>query len=55
MDLLYPAAIEATEEAMLNAMCMAEETVGIDGHVAPALPLDGVAELWRRHRQSMEA
>ena len=47
MDPLYRAAIEATEEAILNALFMAEEMVGVDGHHAPALPLPEVADVLR--------
>jgi len=42
LDPLYRAAIETTEEAILNAVTMAEAMTGIDGHHAPALPLDAV-------------
>ncbi len=49
MDPLYIAAIEATEEAVLNALCVADATVGIDGHVAPALPLDALVSVMARH------
>lgn len=45
MDVLYQAAIECTEEAMLNAMCMAVDTDGVHGRIVPALPLDVVASL----------
>ena len=47
---LYEAAIEATEEAIINALCMAETTEGHSGHVAPALPLDRVRELVRAYQ-----
>jgi D-aminopeptidase len=50
IDPLYKAAVEATEEAIINAMCMAEAMEGHSGHVAPALPLDEIAELVRRYR-----
>jgi D-aminopeptidase len=53
MDPLYQAAVEATEEAILNAMCMAERTVGINDRVVEALPLDRVAELYRRARAAL--
>ena len=43
VDPLYRATIEATEEAVLNALCMAEPMKGRDGHHAPALPLERVA------------
>ncbi|MCA9658302.1 MAG: P1 family peptidase [Myxococcales bacterium] len=45
MNPLYEAAIDATEEAILNALCMAETMEGHSGHVAPALPLDRLREL----------
>ena len=47
---LYKATVEATEEAILNAMCAAETMTGHSGHTAPALPLDAVTELMRRYR-----
>jgi D-aminopeptidase len=46
---LYQAAMEATEEAILNAVCMAEDMEGIDGHFAPALPLDAVRRILKRY------
>ena len=42
LDPLYEAAMECTEEAILNALCMAEDMEGADGVVSPALPLDEV-------------
>jgi D-aminopeptidase len=42
LDPLYEAVMEATEEAILNAMCMAGPMSGINGHTCPALPLDEV-------------
>jgi D-aminopeptidase len=42
LDPLYEAVMEATEEAILNSMCMATEMAGAHGHVVPALPLDEV-------------
>jgi D-aminopeptidase len=42
LDPLYEAVMEATEEAILNAMCMAGPMTGINGHSVPALPLDEV-------------
>ena len=44
LDPLYEAALECTEEAILNALCMAEPMEGAQGHVAPALPLDLLRE-----------
>jgi D-aminopeptidase len=48
MDPLYRAAIDATEEAILNSLCMASPMTGHSGHHAPALPLARVSELVRR-------
>lgn len=50
IDPLYKATVEATQEAILNAMCAAETMTGHSGHTAPALPLAEVAELVRRYR-----
>ena len=49
MDPLYAAVIEATEEAILNALCAAETMEGVDRHVAPELPLDHVQEILARY------
>src|SRR5690349_9793228 len=50
IDPLYKATVEATQEAILNAMCAAETMTGHSGHPAPALPLAEVGELMRRFR-----
>jgi len=42
MDPLYAAAVDATEEAILNSLCMSDGMRGVDGHFVPALPLDRV-------------
>lgn len=42
LDPLYEAVMEATEEAILNAMCMAGPMTGINGNHVPALPLEEV-------------
>ena len=42
LDPLYEAVMEATEEAILNSMCMATEMTGVNGNYVPALPLDDV-------------
>jgi D-aminopeptidase len=49
MDPLFHAAADATEEAILNALCAAETMTGRAGHVAPALPLDLLAEVMGRY------
>ena len=44
LDLLFLAAIEATEEAILNSLFMAVTTTGFGGHTRQAVPLDYVRE-----------
>jgi D-aminopeptidase len=51
LDPIYQATVEATEEAILNALCMSNGQTGRDGHEAPALPLDEVVRLVSKHRQ----
>ncbi len=47
-DLLLRAAAEATEEAVYNALALADAMTGRDGHHAPAFPLEEVADLLDR-------
>src|SRR4051794_26267548 len=47
---LYESVIEATEEAIVNALCMAEDMRGQGDNIAPALPLDRVVELLHTYR-----
>jgi D-aminopeptidase len=46
---LYEATVEATQEAILNALCMAETTVGRDGNTSYGLPVDQVEEIMKKH------
>jgi D-aminopeptidase len=48
---LFWAAVESTEEAVVNALVAAETMAGADGHVAYALPHDLLVDVWRRHRR----
>jgi D-aminopeptidase len=48
IDALFQAAVEATEEAILNALCRAETMTGRDGHIAEALPLERVQAFLRQ-------
>ncbi len=54
-DPLYEAIVECTEEAIINALCMADEMRGPTDHVAPALPLDRLSDILRRFRQAFAA
>ena len=44
---LFTGAIEATEEAVYNALVAAETMTGVDGHVMQAIPHDRLRELLR--------
>jgi D-aminopeptidase len=49
MNGLFEAAVEATEEAILNALTMADTVVGREGRIAYALPLDRLAGIIARY------
>ena len=49
LDPLYAAVVDATEEAILNAMVAAETMVGINGNTLHALPHDQVRTLLADH------
>jgi len=46
---LFAATVEATEEAVLNSLFVADTVVGVGGHRAIGLPHDRVVELLRSH------
>jgi len=48
---LYRATVEATEEAILNALFAAETMTGFQGHVRHALPLDQVEAILGKYRR----
>ena len=47
LDPFYEAVVQATEEAVVNALVAGEEMIGRDGHRSPALPRERIAELFR--------
>jgi len=49
IDVLYQAVVEATEEAVVNALFMADTTVGRDGNVLHAVPIDRTLDLLRHY------
>ncbi len=49
MTPLFLAAVEATEEAILNSLFMAETMEGTDGRVMESLPVDDVMEILRKY------
>jgi D-aminopeptidase len=54
MSALFWAAIEATEEAILNALLAAETMVGRDGHTAYELPHDRLRDVMGRYGRGRE-
>jgi D-aminopeptidase len=46
---LFAATVEATEEAVLNSLFVADNVVGVGGHRSLGLPHDRVVELLRAH------
>ena len=46
---LFGAVVQATEEAILNALVAAKTTVGINGNTVHALPHERVQEILRRY------
>lgn len=51
---IYKATVEATEEAIINALFKAETMVGYEGNVRYALPLDQVREVFERHNYELD-
>jgi L-aminopeptidase/D-esterase-like protein len=54
MNPLLRATIEATEEAVINALVAAETMTGRDGNTAYAIPHDRLREILRRHGRLIE-
>lgn len=48
LDAIFTAVVDATEEAVVNALFVADTVVGVDGHVVPGLPVERVLELIRQ-------
>ena len=49
LSALYKGVVEATEEAILNSLTMADTMVGRDGNTIHALPLYRLVEVMRAH------
>jgi L-aminopeptidase/D-esterase-like protein len=52
MDPLFTATVEATEEAIINALVDNHDMTGRDGHKVPALPHDRLLEIFKRANQA---
>jgi L-aminopeptidase/D-esterase-like protein len=48
---LFTATVEATEEAIVNAMVGAETMTGIDGHTVLALPHDKLQQVLKKYNR----
>jgi D-aminopeptidase len=46
---IFEATVQATEEAIVNALVAAESMTGVDGHRAEAIPHDALRDVLRRH------
>jgi D-aminopeptidase len=51
MDALFEATVQATEEAVVNAMVAAKTMTGIDNHVVEALPHDKLREALKKYNR----
>jgi L-aminopeptidase/D-esterase-like protein len=51
MDPFFLATIEATEEAIVNALVAARTMTGLDGHTVPALPHERLREVLRKYNR----
>ena len=49
INVAFEAAVEAAEEAVLNAMCMAETMTGIDGNTVYSLPLERLPDIFEKY------
>lgn len=48
---LFVGAVEATEEAIVNALCMATDVTGVDDRTCLALPLDLLTDAMRKYNR----
>jgi D-aminopeptidase len=55
MDALFAATVEATEEALVNALVAAETMTGVDNHKAVAIPHDRLREVLRKYNRLAES
>ena len=54
LDPIFEATVQATEEAIVNALVAAETMVGIDGHTAIGLPHDRLKAALAKYRKLVE-
>lgn len=54
MDALFEATVQATEEAVVNALVAAKTMTGVDGHTVEALPHDRLREVLKKYNRLAE-
>ncbi len=54
LDALFEATVQATEEAVINAMVAAETMTGINNHTVPALPHDQLRKILKKYGRLVE-
>jgi D-aminopeptidase len=54
MDALFEATVQATEEAVVNALVAAKTMSGADGHTVEALPHDRLREVLKKYNRLVE-
>jgi L-aminopeptidase/D-esterase-like protein len=54
LDPIFEATVQATEEAIVNALVAAETMTGADGHRVVALPHDRLRQLLRKYNRLEE-
>lgn len=55
MNPLFEATVQATEEAIVNALIAAETMTGVDGHKVIALPHDRLKQVMKKYNRSVDA
>jgi D-aminopeptidase len=51
IETMFAATVEATEEAIINAMIAAETMTGIENHRVPALPHDQLRAVLKKYNR----
>src|SRR5262249_28244382 len=54
MDPLFEATVQATEEAIVNALVAAETMTGVDGRTVVAVPHDRLREVLRKYNRLVD-
>ncbi len=54
IDPVFEGVVQATEEAIINALVAAETMTGIDNHRVMAIPHDRLRQLMRAHNRLVE-